>query len=242
MNPGSDTNAAVWKSTKVIEDRELRSDARARENHPQWRLLGELLPFGEQDAFTFLDLGAGTGTATRVILDLYPRSTAILTDFSPPMMAVGEAALAGYAGRFRYLEFDMSTNSWPTQIPASLDAVVTSMCIHHLPDERKQGLFAEIFDHLAPGGWYLNFDSVGSADDVVAAAWQRVNDLDPESLRIRLHGTADERLRRENHLQYVIGLPRQLGYLESAGFEGIDVYWKRLEDVIYGGRRPAPRP
>ena len=25
----------------------------------------------------------------------------------------------------------------------------------------------------------------------------------------------------------------------SAGFEGVDVYWKQLENVIYGGRRPA---
>jgi hypothetical protein len=36
----------------------------------------------------------------------------------------------------------------------------------------------------------------------------------------------------------MIPLTRQLGYLQAAGFEGIDVYWKRLEWVIYGGRRP----
>ena len=66
-----------------------------------------------------------------------------------------------YSGRYRYVEFDMSVGAeWPAAIPVALDAVVTSMCVHHLPDERKQGLFAEIFDRLVPGGWYLNYDPV----------------------------------------------------------------------------------
>ena len=86
-----------------------------------------------------------------------------------------------FAGRYRYVEFDMSASDWPAAIPAALDAVVTSLCVHHLPDERKQGLFAEIFDHLVPGGWYLNYDPVRAADPVVTATWERVNDArDPE--------------------------------------------------------------
>nr|NMM33462.1 class I SAM-dependent methyltransferase [Phycicoccus sp.] len=145
-----------------------------------------------------------------------------------------------YEGRFEYVEFDMSTSSWPAAIPAMLDAVVTSMCIHHLPDDRKQGLFAEILAHLAPGGWYVNYDPVSSADPVVEATWERVNDRDdPEAAGKRLHRTPQEQHRFENHVRYVIPLDRQLDYLRSAGFQGVDVYWKHLENVIYGGRRPA---
>jgi tRNA (cmo5U34)-methyltransferase len=36
----------------------------------------------------------------------------------------------------------------------------------------------------------------------------------------------------------MIPLAQQLEYLRSAGFAGIDVYWKRLDYVIYGGCRP----
>jgi hypothetical protein len=39
-------------------------------------------------------------------------------------------------------------------------------------------------------------------------------------------------------VRYIIPLGQQLEYLRSAGFEGIDVYWKHLDTVIYGGRRP----
>ena len=240
MDQSTDTNAAIWKSEEAVQNWTATADERERKRGAQWRFMGELLPFGEQDAFTFLDLGAGTGAAATAILSLYPRSTAILADFSPQMMGEGQREMERFAGRFQYVEFDMSTDDWPAAIPTRLDAVVTSMCIHHMPDQRKQGLFAEILEHLAPGGWYLNYDPVTSTDPVVEATWERVNDQDdPEAAGKRLHRTPQEQSRYENHVRYMIPLEQQLGYLRSAGFHGIDVYWKQLENVIYGGRRPA---
>jgi len=145
-----------------------------------------------------------------------------------------------FAGRYSFVEFDMTTGEWPAAIPAALDAVVTSMCIHHLPDERKRGIFAEIYDHLTPGGWYLNFDPVRAEDPLVEAAWERVNDQeDPEMAAKHAHRTPEEQARWDNHTRYIIPLAQQLEYLKSAGFAAIDVYSKHLENVIYGGCRPA---
>jgi len=241
MDQSTDTNEAIWKSEEVVQNWTANAAERERARAAQWRFMGELLPFGEQDAFTFLDLGAGTGAAARGILGLYPRSTAILADFSPQMIGEGEREMEPFAGRFQYVEFDMSTGNWPVAIPSTVDAVVTSLCIHHLPDHRKKGLFAEIFEHLVPGGWYLNYDPVSSADAVVEAAWERVNDRqDPEAASKRLHRTPQEQSRYENHTRFMIPLTQQLDYLRAAGFEGIDVYWKHLENVIiYGGCRPT---
>ncbi|MHB1491726.1 MAG: class I SAM-dependent methyltransferase [Cellulomonas sp.] len=237
------TNAAIWTSEEYVRTRAAQAEQRERENAERWRILGELLPFEEQDVFTFLDLGAGTGSAARSILDLYPRSTAILSDFSPQMIAVGEEEMAAYAGRFRYVEFDMSTSSWPAAIPGVLDAVVSSMSVHHLPDHRKEGLFAEVFTRLTPGSWYLNYDTVSATDPIVEATWERTaGRRDPEGAAKRLHRTPEERARHENHLRHVIPLSQQLEYLTAAGFIGIDVYWKDLDDVIYGGQRPASEP
>jgi len=239
MEQPDDTNAAIWKNDEIIRSRQERAGEREQKNAAQWRRLAELLPFGVDDAFTFADLGAGTGVAAREILVRYPRSTAILTDFSAPMIAAGTAELAAFDGRFRYVEFDMSSNTWPAAIPATLDAVVTSMCIHHMPDDRKQGLFSEIYDRLAPGAWYFNYDAISSDDPVVAAQWQHMHDQDdPASAVQRLHRTPVEQDRHANHVRYLIPLADQLEFLRSAGFTGIDVYWKNLDDVIYGGRRP----
>jgi SAM-dependent methyltransferase len=198
-----------------------------------------LLPFDLNDVFTVLDLGAGTGAAARTILDRYPRSRAILTDFSPQMMGEAATLLQPYGDRFDYVEFDMAKGDWPAAIPPVVDAVVTSLCMHHLTDDRKRGMFHEIFERVAPGGWYFNFDPISTDDADVEEMWQRATDrLDPESAQKRLHRTPDEQTRFENHVRYIIPLDRQLEFLRAAGFTAIDVYVKQLDYVIYGGKKP----
>ena len=239
MSDPADTNAAIWQSAEAVEAwaAEAQRQEGSREAHRRFMAL--LLPFAAQDEFTFLDLGAGTGAASRAILRLYPRSTAILADFSAEMMRAGEREMQPFAGRYRYVEFDMAAGQWPAEIPAVLDAVVTSMCVHHLPDDRKQGLFAEIAGRLVPGGWYLNYDPVRAGDPLVEATWERVRDReDPAAAQRRRHWSPLDRARWDNHVRYIIPLGPQLEYLRAAGFEGVEVYWRHLENVIYAGRRP----
>ena len=240
MDNSPDTNAAIWKSEELVRHWVTDAETQEPSRVAQRRLMAVLLPFGADEAFTFLDLGAGPGAASRAILGMYPRSTAILADFSTEMMRVGEEQLQPFTGRYRHVELDMTTGQWPDTIPAAVDAVVTSMSVHHLTDERKQGLFAEIFDHLTPGGWYLNYDPVSSPDPVVEVTWERVSGVeDPEAAARRMHRTPEQQAHWENHVRHIIPLDQQLEYLRAAGFGGIDVYWKRLEYVIYGGYRPV---
>jgi tRNA (cmo5U34)-methyltransferase len=238
MGNSADTNAEIWHSEEMVQHWVKEATAQERNRAEQRRLMADLLPFGDDREFTFLDLGAGTGAASRAILERHPRATAILADFSAQMMAAGESQMLPYAGRYRTVEFDMTTGEWPAGIPAQLDAIVTSMCVHHLTDQRKQGLFGEIFDHLVPGGWYFNYDPVSAQDPAVEHIWQRISDSEnPEAAHRRQHRTPEEQARWENHVRYIIPLDQQLSYLSSAGFAGIDVFWKKLENVIYGGYR-----
>ena len=240
MDQPADTNAAIWQSEEIAATWAAEAGRHEHTHAGPLRVLAGLLPFGEQDAFTVLDLGAGTGAASRAVLGRYPRAEAILADFSAAMRGLAEQEMAPFAGRYRYVEFDMSAGDWPTAIPAAVDAAVTSLCVHHLPDDRKQSLFAEIFTRLAPGGWYLNYDPLRTDDPVVAAVWERVNDeYDPAAAARRRHRTPQEQARWDNHVRYLSPLAAQLGYLRSAGFRGVDVYWKRLDYVVYGGCRPS---
>ena len=240
MPDTEDTNAAVWKSDIGVSFWKSTQAEREQRRAGHRALLAELLPFAPDAPFTFVDLGAGTGAAARTILDHYPAARAVLADFSPQMMAQGQVELEPYAGRYAYAEFDLAAaGAWPVSIPDRVDAVISSLSVHHLNDERKQSLFAEIIAHLAPGGWYLNYDPVLPPDPVVEEAWLRAGDRrDPSAADKRRHRTPEEQFRYENHVRYMIPLDPQVGFLRAAGFEGVDVYWKELDFVIYGGRRP----
>ncbi|HEY2507229.1 MAG TPA: class I SAM-dependent methyltransferase [Streptosporangiaceae bacterium] len=241
MSESGDTNAAIWQSGDILQHWTAEAANRHRRHGPQWRLMAELLPFAPRQEFTFLDLGAGTGAASQAVLARHERSSGILADFSAQMMGAGQEELKAFAGRYRYVEFDLAAGGrWPEEIPGAVDAVITSLSVHHLLDERKQALFAEILDHLVPGGWYLNYDPVQPADEAVGAVWERVADLeDPAAAEKRHHPTPEEQARHANHVRYMIPLAQQLEYLRAAGFQSTDVFFKRLEWVIHGGRRPA---
>lgn len=238
MSTVSDNNAAIWKSGDGARAYLSKQEAREVKRRPQWRLMGELLPYRDDEAFTILDIGAGSGPNARALLDLFPRASAVLADFSSAMMDEGLASMQPYEGRFRYVTFDMTSGAWPDEIGDGFGAVVTSQCIHHISDNRKQELFVEIYEHLAPGGWYLNFDPINTTDVLVDAAWQRANERqDPATADLERMRTPEEQVRHENHVRYMMPLEPQMEFLANAGFKAIDIYWKHLDYVIYGGSK-----
>jgi tRNA (cmo5U34)-methyltransferase len=240
MTDPADTNAAIWKSEETARSFAVQSEQRERERREQFALLARLLPFEPRDAFTFLDLGAGTGAASRGVLAEYPVAHAILAEYSPQMMAEGRRVMSAYSGRYRYVELDMLAPEWPAAVRADLHAIVSAQSIHHLPDERKQATFGRVFDHLRPGGWFLNYDPIRAPDAEIEAVWERVNDrYTPGAAYQRAHRGPEEQARYENHVRYMIPLEPQLAWLRAAGFTTVDVFWKRLDWVIYGGQKPV---
>src|SRR5215207_3034147 len=122
----TDTNAAIWKSADVAKGFAELSQQRERQRAEQLTLVARLLGFEPRASFNFLDLGAGTGAAARAVLDEYPNASALLADYSEQMMAEGDRAMAAYAGRYRYVEFDMLAGHWPDDLPLPLDAAVSA--------------------------------------------------------------------------------------------------------------------
>lgn len=240
MSNSPDANADIWTSEEAVHRWAAEAADREAKRELHRTVMAELLPFADTDRFTFLDLGAGTGAGARSVLQRYPSSTAVLADFSAAMMSRAEQELSEFDGRYETVEFDMSSSDWPQRLHGPFEAVITSMCLHHLPDARKRSLLTEIRDRLVPGGWYLNYDPVTAPDTVVEQTWQRIEDgRDPALAHKRLHRTADEQARYANHIRYLIPLDTLLGYLRTTGFEGVDVYYRDMENTVCAGRRPS---
>src|SRR5579875_2684762 len=147
MAEGTDTNDDVWKSDHMVAQWVAGAAERERRRTEQRRLMADLLPFAEDEPFTFVDLGAGTGAASQVVLDRFPHARAVLAEYSPQMTAEGRRALSDYRGRFTYVEFDLASGQWPAEVPTGVAAMISSLCVHHLPDQRKRELFGEIWQH-----------------------------------------------------------------------------------------------
>ncbi len=102
--------------------------------------MAELLPFAADEPFTFVDLGAGTGAAARVILDHFAAAQAIMADFSAQMMAQGEVELEPYEGRYSYVEFDLAAAGALAGRPARAGGRRDQLAVGAPPERRAQAV------------------------------------------------------------------------------------------------------
>lgn len=100
-----------------------------------------------------LDLGAGTGLLSQFWIQHYPTTEFVLVDIADEMLDVARKRFSGMDNvTYKALDY---TNELPCD---KFDVVASALSIHHLEDEDKQNLFAQIYDHLPSGGLFVNYD------------------------------------------------------------------------------------
>jgi tRNA (cmo5U34)-methyltransferase len=210
----------------------------------QEEVVGRLLTRGERRVGRFLDLGAGGGGFTELVLQAQPESTGVLVDFSEPMIAAARERLAPYAGRWEYFLGDLSGPEWLEAVPAGpYDAVVSGFCIHHLPDARKRALYGETHDLLGPGGLFLNWEHVAAQGlgDGMLEEWMVERILAAE--RARPDPRPDEEVLRtyfDAAEADILARPQdQCDWLRAVGFEDVDVFFAMPEIAVFGGTKGA---
>jgi tRNA (cmo5U34)-methyltransferase len=156
----------------------------------------------------FLDLGTGDGRLLSLIRSRHPNAAAIGVDSSEPMLARAAQQFDGNS--------DVELQSHDFRLPLAglegVNAVVSGLAIHHLEDDRKQSLFAEINALLLPGGVFANLD-------LVATASPRLH----QRFRREIGRTEDDPADR------LADLSEQMGWLRDAGFTEVDCHFKWLE-------------
>jgi len=163
-----------------------------------------------------LDLGCGDGRLTALVLAAYPESTAICVDMSPAML---DAVTERFAGddRARIATHDLD-DSLPFAGP--FDAVISSLAIHHVEDERKQSLYAEIASRLAPGGVFANLEIVRSPTQALHDQWR------------------DEMDARDDPSDRLTPMEPQLAWLRDVGLQDVDCIWKWRALALMRGMKP----
>lgn len=135
---------------------------------PQYAFLQEsvfdIVRFGSDKSFSFIDLGAGSGIQIERILKRFPHAKAVYIDSSKPFMELAKKRLSPYQERVQYLNMSFESD-WTARLEEAPSLAVSMSAIHHLDAEGKQALYQKVFNVLENGGWFVNIDEMRSQDD-----------------------------------------------------------------------------
>jgi len=196
----------------------------------------------------FLDIGCGGGALTLALLDRYPKARATLVDYSEPMLTETRERLAPYGDQCAILTADLATQDWPSDVEtrAPFDAIVSGFAIHHLTDERKRELYAEVFALLRPGAFFINIEHVSSPTEWLTEAF---DDTLIDSFFAHQQSIGSGKTRDEVATEYVhrpdkqenilAPVDDQCAWLRDIGYEDVDCYLKLFELAVFGGRKPS---
>lgn len=196
-----------------------------------------------------LDLGCGDGILGHALLDTYEatRPTAVLVDFSPPMLDAARGRLRGY-GHAHFIEVDYADPAWPhlvtvPPLPDRYDVIVSGFSIHHQPDDRKRRLYADVFALLAPGGIFLNLEHVASASRWAEEQFETyfidaLHRYHAVRGKTRDEVAADFYHRPDKVANLLAPVGIQCDWLREIGFAHVDCFFKVFELALFGGIRP----
>jgi tRNA (cmo5U34)-methyltransferase len=161
-----------------------------------------------------LDLGTGDGRLVSLLRSAHPDAEAIGVDSSEPMLARAREHFGEETG----IEFRLHDLRKPLPVDGPFDAIVSGLAIHHLEDDRKRTLFAEISSLLAPGGQFANLDLVKAPTPELHERFRREIGRPEDDPADRLADLCD-----------------QLGWLRAAGFAAVDCHFKWLQLTLMVG-------
>jgi tRNA (cmo5U34)-methyltransferase len=160
----SDGRASGWNVPERAEEYLERIDTVLPRIEGE-EVLRSLLP---AEPRSVLDLGCGDGRLAALVLESCPTiDRAVAVDQSPPMLARARERFDGDA-RVDIRPFDLADSLEPL---GSFDVIVSGFAIHHLEDDRKRSLFAEVASQLHPGGLFANLEVVASSSPELHATF-----------------------------------------------------------------------
>lgn len=193
-----------------------------------YKTLIRLVPFKSDEKFSVMDLGAGTGLVSALILNVFPEAIVSLIDVSENMLEKAKERFEAKGNvQFHVMDYNTSTLS------GEYNLVVSAMSIHHLEDTGKKCLFRKIYDALTPGGTFIHAELARGAtediEEIYQEQWRKhleQTDMNEEELNVIY-----------KRMSYDIPAPldMQLSWMRSAGFLNVDCFYKYYNFVVYAG-------
>jgi len=209
------------------------------------------VPFDAAEPFKILELGSGDGRLAEALLTVFPQSTLTALDGSESMRAATSKRLALFGTRARVAGFDLTALDWWDRM-FGVDLMVSSLCLHHLNDAKKQYLYKAAAERLSSRGALLVADLIDpqhlaarrlAADQWDADARQQGEALGTPEAFARFVDAQWNHFRFPDADDHPSALFHHLVWLRHAGFEAVDCTWLHAGHAVFGGfKRMAVSP
>lgn len=150
-----------WQSAQYVQewiDGDVTKDS---ERVPVLRAMLALPGIAPDAAIDVLDVGAGYGIVSRLVLETFPHAHVTLQDYSQPMLDQSKQRLAQYADRMSFALSDLTDPAWTDRVGGPFDLAVSAIAIHNLGDPEKIAtVYKGVYRLLKPGAAFLDSDYV----------------------------------------------------------------------------------
>ena len=205
------------------------------------------VPFTADEPVKMLELGSGDGRLAEALLTVFHRATLTALDGSESMRRETSSRLALFGERARVAAFDVAGLDWWDRM-FGVDLIVSSLCLHHLNDAKKQYLYKAAAERLSPRGALLIADLIDpeppsarrlAADQWDAQAKQQAEALGAPELFQRFVEHRWNHFRFPDAADRPSALFHQLVWLRHAGFAAVDCCWLNAGHAVFGGFKQA---
>ena len=195
-----------------------------REQH---NLILQLIPFETNANIKVLDLGAGTGILSALILQAFPQAKVLAFDMAENMLKVCQTNLSAFGKRLTLQQGNFAEDDFGS----GYDLVVSGLAIHHLDSAGKQQLFHKLFQSMNPEGILL-------IRDIVTGATPKLTEQYEKLWRQYMKASGeDDAAWFQNYLKEDIpsSVEEQTKWLAESGFADAACHWRYLNFAIFGG-------
>jgi tRNA (cmo5U34)-methyltransferase len=182
---------------------------------------------------SILDIGAGTGLLSELLLEAYPDAAITLMDISERMLDVARVRFQGRE-KVRFVVRDYCRG----YLGGPFDAICSALSIHHLTGDEKRELYRRIFEALGSDGVFVNADEVaGESAEMHRRNLEYWDDFVLGGPLAREE--AEAILKRREIFDRMEKLSVQMEWMKEIGFRDVDVIYKNRSFAVFAGRKPG---
>ncbi|SPD73433.1 SAM-dependent methyltransferase, type 12 [uncultured Desulfobacterium sp.] len=186
-----------------------------------------------------MDLGCGDGLFIQELTKSSKPLKITLVDGSAEMLAAAKRRLSGQDGTC-FIKASFQQLLANDLLDENFDFIYSSLAMHHLTFDEKKKVYAYIYEHLIPDGWFIHYDVALPPSDNLEkwylSLWRKwIKRHSSKERQEQLLTVPDQYKDNPDNVPDTLG--SQLKILKDVGFINVDCFYKYGLFSLFGGSK-----